>query len=76
MDLEQAVIVPAVVASGAAPENVHVFPVHVGENQIQIPVLVEIGNGGALADVGIQAQLGAAPAVESILPAPQENAPG
>ena len=76
MDLEQSVVVPAVVTAGAAPEDVHVLTVHVGEDQVQKPVLVEIGDGGALADVGVQAQLGAAPAAESVRSAPQEDAPG
>ena len=76
MDLEQAVVVPAVVTAGAAPEDVHVFPVHVGEDQVQKPVLVEVGDGGALAEVGVQAQLGAAPAAESALSAPKQDAPG
>ena len=57
LNLERGVMTPAEGSLVGPPEDLHPGTVHVAEDQVQEAVLVQVGDGRALADQGFELQL-------------------
>ena len=73
MNLQDRMILLAEPGLEAPPEEIDVFRIHVGEDEIQGSILVEIGGPARLPDADSQPQIGAARRIVAVLAAPENS---
>ena len=70
LHLQDGVLLATVVTPGGAPEDIDVLRIHVAEDEVEISILVEVGDSARLPDADAQLQLAAARFVVTLLAAP------